>query len=146
MESLLYMIILIAYDKFFHMNTDPDIQPSPFRHTHTPHLTYVLERRWSFSGNNNKLTFCLFAHSTSMHTFSCFRCLPKATPMAYSSHLISSLFPIIDFLHRNHFRGEEVSKFGQVDSISQSFFQLCCGRQLLIQAGLHPSGSARTTK
>jgi len=92
-----------------------------------------------FSVNNNIKELSAYSIHTSVCTFSYLSYLPNPVSTASSSHLISSLFPIIDFLHRNHFGGEKVSKFGQVDTISQSFFQFGCGRKLLIQTGLHPS-------
>lgn len=65
----------------------------------------------------------------------------KRIILAVDFHLVSSLLAVVDFLERDCAWGKEVSQFGQIDTIPEAFLQLCGGRQLLIQTGLHPPGN-----
>lgn len=56
-----------------------------------------------------------------------------------SFHLVTRLLAVVDLLEGDGLRGEEVAQFGQIDAVSKPLLQLCGGRQLLIQTGLHPS-------
>lgn len=64
--------------------------------------------------------------------------IKKRIILAVEFHLVSSLLAVVDFLEGDCAWGKEVSQFGQIDTIPETFLQLCGGRQLLIQTGLHP--------
>lgn len=73
-------------------------------------------------------------------TVSIFPGINKRIILAVDFHLVSSLLAVVDFLEGDRAWGKEVSQFGQIDTIPETFLQLCGGRQLLIQTGLHPPG------
>lgn len=53
-------------------------------------------------------------------------------------HLVTRLLAVVDLLEGDGPRGEEVAQFGQIDAVPEPLLQLCGGRQLLVQTGLHP--------
>ncbi len=54
-------------------------------------------------------------------------------------HLVPRLLAVVDLLEGDSARGEEVTELGKIDAVPEPLLQLCGGRQLLVQTGLHPS-------
>ena len=58
------------------------------------------------------------------------------------ANLESRLVFVVDLLQRHVLGAHEVSKLGQEDAIAQTLLQLGGGRQLLVDARLHPPATA----
>ena len=60
----------------------------------------------------------------------------------HDTNLESRLVFVVDLLQRHVLGAHEVSQLGQEDAIAQALLQLGGGRQLLVDARLHPPATA----
>ena len=65
----------------------------------------------------------------------------KHTRISLSMYLISVLVPVIDAFHRDLAGSHEVCQLSQVHSVTETFLQFCCRRQLFVDACLDPSAT-----